>query len=78
MEILIWLGVASYLAATLFALVRNWEVGEHGLRRLRALNTGRVVLEAVVWPAEESWLRLQQYFSAQWSQSKPRSWGVRS
>jgi hypothetical protein len=77
MEILVWLSVASYLAAVLFALVRNWETGAHGLRRLRALNTGRVVLEAVVWPAEELWLRLQQYFSEQWSQSSPRSSGVR-
>lgn len=76
MEILIWIGVASYLVAALFALVRNWEVGEHGFRRLRALDTVRAVLEAAVWPAEELWLRLRQYCSEQIAQSTPRWQGV--
>lgn len=76
MEILIWLSVASYLVAAYFALVRNWQPGRHGLRRLRALDTARVALEALAWPAEESWLRLQHYFSAQWQAAVPRWQGV--
>lgn len=56
--------VASYLVAALFALVRNWELGNHGLRRVAARDTARVVLEAAAWPLEESWLRLQQSFLA--------------
>lgn len=76
LEILLWLTVASYLAAALFALVRNWDIGLHGFRRLRAKDTVRVVWEAAVWPAEESWLRLRQYFSAQWQAAVPRWQGV--
>lgn len=60
--------VASYLVAALFALVRNWELGNHGLRRTAVRDTARVVLEAAAWPLEESWLQLQQSFS----QAMPR------
>jgi hypothetical protein len=54
--------VASYLVAALFALVRMWQPGSHGFRRLAARDTVRVVLEAAAWPLEESWLRLQESF----------------
>lgn len=64
--------VASYLVAALFALVRSWEAGAHGMRRFSARDTVRVALEAVVWPAEESWLQLRQYFSQQWAAAVPR------
>lgn len=78
LEILVCALVALYLAAVLFALVRTWELGNHGLRRLTALDTARVVWEAVAWPLEESWLRLRQYFSEQWAQAVPRWQGVGS
>lgn len=64
--------VASYLVAALFALVRNWELGNHGLRRLAARDTARVVVQALAWPLEESWLRLRQYFSEAWASAVPR------
>lgn len=64
--------VASYLVAALFALVRTWEAGAHAFRRLSARDTVRVVWEAAIWPPEESWLRLRQYFSQQWAQAVPR------
>jgi hypothetical protein len=70
--------VASYLVAALFALVRTWEAGNHSERRLSARDTGRVVWEAAVWPLEELWLRLRQYFSEQWAQAIPRWQGVAS
>ena len=55
--------VASYLVAALFALVRTWQPGKHGFRRTAARDTARVALEALAWPLEESWWRLQQSFS---------------
>lgn len=72
LEILACVLVASYLVAASFALVRNWELGNHGLRRTEARDTARVAWEALAWPAEESWLRLQQYFSQEWAAAVPR------
>jgi hypothetical protein len=72
MGFFLWVAGALYLGAASFALVRNWDMGAHGLRRLRALDTARVVWAAVIWPPEESWLRLRQYFSAQWAAAQPR------
>lgn len=70
--LLAWTLVTSYLVAALFALVRTWKTGAHGFRRLSARGTVRVVLEVAVWPPEESWLRLREYFSQQWAAAQPR------
>lgn len=72
MEILVCALVASYLVAASFALVRNWSTGNHGMRRFDGLATLRVVVEALVWPLEELWLQLRQYFSVQWQAAQPR------
>lgn len=64
--------VASYLAAALFALVRNWELGNHGLRRTAVRDTARAVGQAAAWPLEESWLRLRPYFSQLNAAAAPR------
>jgi hypothetical protein len=70
--------VASYLVAALFALARNWELGNHGLRRVSARDTARVVVLALAWPLEESWWRLREYFSQEWEMAVPRWQGVAS
>lgn len=76
--ILICTFVASYLVAALFALAKDWNAGKRGLRRISARDTVLAVALALVWPPEESWLRLRQYFSAQWVAAEPRWQGVES
>lgn len=76
MEIFLCVLGALYLVAASFALVRNWDLGAHGLRRLRALDTVRVVVAAVAWPTEELSLRLREYFSQAWSELPTRYSGV--
>lgn len=61
LEILVWLLIGSYVAATFYALAESL-ASRHVLTRSWS-DKARVAWEAVVWPPEELWLQLRQSWS---------------
>jgi hypothetical protein len=75
MEIFLWGLGASYVMASLFALAGCLN-NRHVLTR--GVWVVRVVLEAAIWPSEELWLQLRQFFSRLNAAAVPRYQGVGS
>lgn len=67
---ILWMFALTYLLAASFALAEMRKT-RHTLTRGVLAKVG-VALAVAAWPAEESYLQLRQYFSAQWRSAVPR------
>jgi len=71
---MLWATAVLYVIAASFALGENLSCGRTLTRGWRA--KARIAVEAVAWPAEESWLRLRHFVSEQWRNAVPRYQGM--